>query len=469
MNPRRQNILTLIRIFSDSFCVGLGWVLAYLIRFYAMEAPKGVPEASLYLKLLPFILGIWFFTFFALGFYRRGTKFRSAFLEGIDIIRLCVLAMLAFIAFTYFYAEYRYSRVVLTIFAAVHPALIIAGRSMIRKGLRWYRKKAAPRKTLLIGAGEFLNKAIAMSQLGDIARSEILGVILVQDSDGAGRRICEEKKLPIFQIQSDWAGFFGKNPAQTVIIALPYQSFSFIESELEKIANQVPDVKLLPDFQKFSTFASSIELISGVPVIGIHDSPLAGPGSLAKRLFDIVGSFAAIVLFSPLMLLIGILIPLTSRGPIFYRQERMGLDGKTFRMLKFRSMPINAELKTGAVFATADDTRATALGSILRRTSLDELPQFFNVLRGHMSLVGPRPERPVFVEKFRRDVPGYMLRHMVKAGVTGWAQVNGWRGDTSIQRRIECDLFYIQNWSLWFDIKIILLTILRGFINKNAY
>jgi exopolysaccharide biosynthesis polyprenyl glycosylphosphotransferase len=196
---------------------------------------------------------------------------------------------------------------------------------------------------------------------------------------------------------------------------------------------------------------------------------LIGWYAAAKRVTDLLVAAVALVLLSPLLLAIGLLVKLTSRGPVLYAQERMGLDGRTFRMLKFRSMRVDAEEKTGAVWAKQGDDRTTLLGSILRKTSLDELPQLWNVLCGEMSLVGPRPERPVFVHQFRKQIPHYMLRHKVKAGITGWAQVNGWRGNTSLRRRIECDLYYIQNWSYALDLKILTLTLWKGFVNKNAY
>jgi len=188
-----------------------------------------------------------------------------------------------------------------------------------------------------------------------------------------------------------------------------------------------------------------------------------------KRIIDILFSALLLIIASPLLLLIAILVKLSSRGPVFYRQERMGLNGLNFKMLKFRSMPVNAEAESGAVWAKAGENRATGVGAFLRKTSLDELPQFINVLKGDMSVVGPRPERPVFIEEFRGKVPKYMLRHKMKAGITGWAQVNGWRGDTSIEKRIEFDLYYIQNWSLRLDLKIMLMTLWRGFVNENAY
>jgi exopolysaccharide biosynthesis polyprenyl glycosylphosphotransferase len=191
--------------------------------------------------------------------------------------------------------------------------------------------------------------------------------------------------------------------------------------------------------------------------------------SLAKRCVDVVVSCVGLMVLSPLLFLIAALVKLASPGPVLYRQERMGVDGQTFHMLKFRSMRVNAEGEVGAVWAKKSDSRRTRIGTLLRKTSLDELPQLWNVLVGHMSLVGPRPERPVFIQRFRREIPGYMLRHKVKSGITGWAQVNGWRGDTSIVERTQCDLYYIRNWSLNLDFKILTMTVWKGFMNENAY
>jgi exopolysaccharide biosynthesis polyprenyl glycosylphosphotransferase len=409
MNPRRQNILSLIRMLMDIFMVMLAWVIAWVIRFKTgIEAPLGVPAIWLYMKLLPFIAVIWLSVFAVSGFYRRSNRHRSAIIEAIDIIQSSAVATLAFISFTYFYEEYRYSRIVLGVFALLHPLFIVGGRSLVRKALRRYRKRATPRRTLIIGAGEFMESAIRMAELGDISSNDIAGVILVGDQDqlAMGLSIASKRGLTVFPDQSDWASFFVDHPMQTVLIALPYKNFGWIEEKLEQIADQVPDVKLLPDLMKFTKLAAGIELISGVPVISIHDSPLAGVQGVFKRGMDILGALVALLIFSPAMTVLAILVPLSSPGPIFYRQERMGLDGKTFKMLKFRSMPIDAESNSGAVFARAGDNRATWLGKFLRKTSLDELPQFFNVLSGDMSLVGPRPERPVFVNDFRRKIPG---------------------------------------------------------------
>jgi exopolysaccharide biosynthesis polyprenyl glycosylphosphotransferase len=212
-----------------------------------------------------------------------------------------------------------------------------------------------------------------------------------------------------------------------------------------------------------------VEDFDQIPVLALNETAIDPLGAFFKRLMDLVGSAAALLIFSPIYLATALAIKLTSRGPIFYGQERMSVDGSTFRMWKFRSMKVNAEEKTGAVWAVPNDDRRTSIGSFLRKTSLDEIPQFWNVFVGEMSLVGPRPERPEFVHQFRGNIPKYMLRHKVKAGITGWAQVNGWRGDTSLEKRIECDLYYIRHWSLALDCKILALTFLKGFIHKNAY
>ncbi len=204
-------------------------------------------------------------------------------------------------------------------------------------------------------------------------------------------------------------------------------------------------------------------------MVSLNESYLSSRSLIMKRMLDVSVALAAVLIFSPVMFLVAVIIKCTSSGPVLYRQLRMGLDGQVFSMLKFRTMPVNVEADTGEVWATEHDARPTKLGAFLRKSSLDELPQLFNVILGHMSLVGPRPERPVFVEDFRKKYPGYVLRHKMKAGITGWAQVNGWRGNTSLEKRVEYDLYYIDNWSLFFDIRILLLTLRYGFIHPNAY
>ena len=228
--------------------------------------------------------------------------------------------------------------------------------------------------------------------------------------------------------------------------------------------------KFIPDYNKIIPTKPYTEDIQGLPVINIRYVPLSNTfNALVKRAMDIVGAIVGIIVSSPVMLLMCILIKITSPGPLTYKQERVGLDNKTFWMYKFRSMELQPEAEEKKAWTKKNDPRVTGIGKFMRRTSIDELPQFFNILKGDMSLVGPRPERPFFVEKFREEIPRYMVKHQVRPGLTGWAQVNGYRGDTSIRKRIECDLYYIENWSIGFDIKIMFLTVFKGFINKNAY
>ncbi|MBI4828666.1 MAG: undecaprenyl-phosphate glucose phosphotransferase, partial [Nitrospinae bacterium] len=254
-----------------------------------------------------------------------------------------------------------------------------------------------------------------------------------------------------------------------IFIALPRHAHDRLEKTLLMLDDEVVDVKLAADIMEFMRLNPSVEDFDGIPIVSLTESPLYGWSAALKRMFDIIGSLALIVLTAPVMAAVALAIRLESRGPVIFRQQRVSLGGEPFTIYKFRSMRVDAEAHTGAVWATQNDPRRTRVGEFIRATSLDELPQFFNVLAGGMSLVGPRPERPVFVEDFKGGIPRYMLRHKVKAGITGWAQVNGWRGDTSLEKRIEFDLYYIENWSLLFDVKILWLTLWRGFINRNAY
>jgi Undecaprenyl-phosphate glucose phosphotransferase len=238
---------------------------------------------------------------------------------------------------------------------------------------------------------------------------------------------------------------------------------------LDSTSREMVDVKVVPDLLQVIALRARLEDLDGVPVINVNDVPLQGFNSVVKRVIDVIISTIALVLLSPVIGAIGALVRLTSPGPVFYRQERMGLDGKSFTIVKFRSMYDNAERDTGPVWTMRNDPRVTPFGRFLRRSNLDELPQLWNVLRGDMSIVGPRPERPHFVEQFKHRIPQYMLRHKVKAGLTGWAQVNGWRGNTPLEKRIEYDLYYIENWSVRLDLKIMWLTLVKGFFHKHAY
>jgi putative colanic acid biosysnthesis UDP-glucose lipid carrier transferase len=250
-------------------------------------------------------------------------------------------------------------------------------------------------------------------------------------------------------------------------IALPLRAEARIRELLERLRRYSVQVRFVPDIFNFTLLHHSMTEIAGLPVINLTESPLEGANLLLKKLEDFFLSLFILLITSPLMLLIAIGVKLSSPGPVFYRQERVTWNGERFHILKFRTM-LNGAEAGGPVWSNRNEARATRFGAFLRRTSLDELPQFLNALRGEMSVVGPRPERPEFVERFKQEIPGYMQKHLVKAGITGWAQVNDFRGDTSLHERIQCDLYYIENWSLWFDLRIIALTVLHIFRSRNA-
>jgi Undecaprenyl-phosphate glucose phosphotransferase len=274
--------------------------------------------------------------------------------------------------------------------------------------------------------------------------------------------------VPVIGLFGDLDRVLNEKPVDQVILALPLEEQSQLRDIMEVLALRTIDVKVVPDLFNYVTLRGGLEEFGGLPIISLQGAPLEGWNRIAKRTFDILVASLALLFLSPVMLALSALVKLTSKGPIFFAQERMGMDGHLFHMFKFRTMRTDAE-KDGARFATPNDDRRTPIGAFLRKTSLDEVPQFWNVFVGDMSLVGPRPERPVFIEEFKKQIPRYHLRHMVKSGITGWAQINGLRGDTSIKDRIDYDLYYIENWSLLFDLKILLRTALGGFLSRNAY
>jgi Undecaprenyl-phosphate glucose phosphotransferase len=268
---------------------------------------------------------------------------------------------------------------------------------------------------------------------------------------------------------TDLPEIIGKYQISHVFIALPMSRYDDARRVFGILSQTCVEVRLVADVPNLAGLSLTTTNLDGLPVIGLRENPHLGLNLVVKRAMDVLLALVGLVLLSPVFLLIALAIKLTSKGPILYCQERCSLNGETFKMLKFRSLRVDAEVQTGPVWAAKDDPRRTRLGSFLRKTSLDELPQLINVLRGDMSLVGPRPERPVFIQKFTRTIPSYMARHRVKAGITGWAQVNGWRGNSSLRKRIQYDLYYITHWTPWLDMRILWMTVFRGLVNKNAY
>ena len=456
-----ENILFI----ADLFVIGLSWLFAYYIRFYSglMPVEKGIPPFSIYFYLIIPILFIWGFVFKTFGLYRP--KRISPYLNEIfDIVKACTFSVLILISITFFFRQYEYSRLVFLVFWIMTIISLSLERVLFREVLRYMRRKGHNlRYSIIVGTGSLANDIFNRIELHPELGLKIKG-FLSQDKSAVGSVI---NGIPVIGTYKDIGKIIIDKDIDQVITALPIEQHALTVELLKDIGNEMVDIKVVPDLCEFMTLRGGIDELDGLPIISLQDTPLYGWNIVVKRTFDIIFSVAAIIITAPIIALISILIKIISHGPVFYKQERMGLDGKKFITYKFRTMMVNAEENTGPVWAKENDERKTTIGTFLRRTNLDELPQFFNVLKGEMSIVGPRPERPVFVEQFKKSIPQYMLRHKMKAGITGWAQVNGWRGNTSIEKRIEYDLYYIENWSLMFDIKIILMTIWRGF--KNAY
>jgi Undecaprenyl-phosphate glucose phosphotransferase len=337
---------------------------------------------------------------------------------------------------------------------------------VVREALeRRWRAGVGLKRVLVAGAGELgrlvADKVLEHQELG----FRIVGFV---DDRASGEGI-GYRGLPLLGTLAQTADVLQQEQIDQLYVALPLEAHGQMLDVIGAASRECVDVRVVPDLLQFIALRARLEDLDGVPIINISGVPLEGFNGALKRVIDIVASVAALVVLALPFAVIAIIIRWTSPGPVFYRQERMGLDGHPFLVFKFRSMYHDAERETGPVWTRKDDPRRTPLGTLLRRFSLDELPQLYNVLRGEMSLVGPRPERPFFVEQFKQRFPQYMLRHKVKSGMTGWAQVNGWRGDTSIEKRIEYDLYYIENWSVGLDLKIMWLTLAKGLFHKHAY
>lgn len=466
MLKRYQNLIGgLLGLFDASIIVA-AWLASYWLRFSYPIVPvtKGFPAFSAYAALTPFVALLWLAVFASLRVYQFSRSF-SALNETRALFKAHGLALLLFVAITYLFEAYKYSRLVTLYFGVLAAIGLVLARVLVRSCFRALRLRGFNQRRIVIaGEGALVERLVDRIEAFPELGLQVRGIVTHERSPTVG-----VAGKPVLGHFAQIADVTAHVKADEVLIALPWSQQDEVSQLLELLKDETVDVRLVPDVHAYVTLGCEVEDFDGVPVVRINDSPLIGWYAAAKRLTDLVVAAIALVLLAPLLLAIAALVKLTSPGPVLYRQERMGLDGRTFQMLKFRSMRVDAESSTGAVWAKETDNRRTLLGTILRKTSLDELPQLWNVLRGEMSLVGPRPERPVFVDQFRKEIPHYMLRHKVKSGITGWAQVNGWRGNTSLRRRIECDLYYIQNWSYALDLKILTLTLWKGFINKNAY
>ena len=447
---------------GDLLLIALCWVFAYGVRFYLMAAPGLPPFRDYALQLVP-ILVVWGVSFRAFDLYRP-SRLGSYLSEWFDVAKASTLGVLVLVAImTFAFRGYEYSRLAIATFWASSIVAVSLSRAVFREMLRFARRRGYnQRYAIVVGGGEPAAEVLRVLKRRPDVGIRVLG-LLSDKADGVG------SDVPRLGGLDEIRGVLDRQQVDIVFIALPHGDYPRLNAVLNDIGDDPVEIQYVPDVFNLASLRGGVEEFERIPFIHLG-SPLYGWNLVLKRASDLVFGSLALLAAAPVMLAITLLLKLTSAGPIIYRQERMGLDGRRFQMLKFRTMRVDAERETGPVWARADDPRRTRLGTFLRRWSLDELPQLWNVLRGEMSLVGPRPERPSFVEEFRRRIPDYVFRHKFKAGITGWAQINGWRGNTSIEKRIEYDLYYIKCWSLAFDLKILIQTLWYGFrINRNAY
>ena len=483
MVNRHNRLLVAFHVISDALLGVTAFIIAYALRFHTpmvtalIPITRGVPPLQQYIQDLPFVATLVPLGFQLQGLYRlrrgrsRVDDFFAVFVGSILAVVFGIVATLY--VQTYFASPetksrgaFEVSQAVWAIFLVLNVALAYASRELVREVLeRRWRAGIGLKRILIAGAGELgrlvADKILEHRELG----YQIVGFV---DDRAAGDHL-GYRGLPLLGTIREAAEISSREGIDHLYVALPPEQHVQMLELIETTSRECVDVKVVPDLLQVIALRARLEDLDGVPVININDVPLQGFNTIVKRGIDVVISSGALALLSIPIGSIALLVKTTSRGPVFYRQERMGLDGKTINIVKFRSMHHEAEKDTGPVWARENDPRVTVLGKFLRKSNLDELPQLWNVLRGDMSIVGPRPERPHFVAQFKHRIPQYMLRHKVKAGLTGWAQVNGWRGNTSIEKRIEYDLYYIENWSVRLDLKIMWLTLLRGFFHKHAY
>ena len=469
MIEKKHRALASIYLINDAVASNLAMLCAFFLRFQLQIIPltKGQQDFATYLMLLPIVTIVFPLAFAVQGLYRiRPTRSKTE--EWLSVAMGSVVATVVLSGVLLWVRpgspDALYSRATLGIFMVCAMLFTILGRASVRAVVEQRHR-----------AGKDLDRVLIAGS-GDLARAVVDRVNAHRDQLGfriAGYlRNGEDSKLdplPCLGTLDEAERVVREHGIDHVFVALPHASSEAMTALLDRLVRVCLSIHVVPDLLQFMVLRSRVEDIDGLPTINLSETPLEGWSRFAKRGFDLVIATVALIVFSPVMLAVAIAIWIEDRGPVFYRQVRMGLDGKPFEIVKFRSMRVGAENETGAKWAERDDPRRTRVGRLIRAWSIDELPQLFNVLLGDMSVVGPRPERPQFVEQFRAEFPQYMLRHKVRAGMTGWAQVHGWRGNTSIRMRIEHDLYYIENWSLMLDMKILFMTLVHGLRHENAY
>ena len=468
MIKENQKRLNRLHVLLDALVIFISYLIAYLIMYYNDDAILAL-SAQVYFSALIIIIPLFLilYEFFELYTPKRISGRRS---EIANISKANTIGVLIVTLALYLGGKnmnmHHFSRRLVIIFYILTNVLMVFERGFIRSFLMSIRTKGYNQKhVLLIGYSRAAEGYIDRVKQNPEWGYNIRGIL----DDHKERGYCYNGVKVIGTI-SNLHMILEMNVLDEIAITLSIKEYEHLEAIVNDCEKSGVHTKFIPDYNNFIPTIPYIEDLQGLPVINIRHVPLTElHNAYIKRIVDIFGALFGIIVFSPVMIVTAILVKLTDGGPIIYAQERVGLHNKPFKMNKFRSMAVQKPSEEKSKWTTPNDPRVTAVGRFIRKTSIDEMPQFFNILSGNMSLVGPRPERPFYVEKFREEIPHYMIKHQVRPGLTGWAQVNGFRGDTSIQKRIDHDLYYIENWTLGFDFKIMFLTIFKGFINKNAY
>jgi Undecaprenyl-phosphate glucose phosphotransferase len=460
----RSHLLAGCFFLSDLLVTAAAWLGAYFLRFDSGWLPVHKPRADFYLcwRALPLVLLLGAVAYRLAGQFEihRLRRFREetvAVLKGTALLTLLVLAALFLLHDPY------ESRGTLFLFPVLTASGVLAGRRVAWSLVRFLRSRGFNQTfSVIVGTGRVARKTARALRHASWMGIKNLGFIEERPDRWTG-------DLDVLGTFAELPAVIEKYNVSHVFIALPLSRTDDARRVFDILSQSLVEVRLVADVPELAGVSLTTTFLDGMPLLGLRENALFGLNIVLKRAMDVVLSAVGLVLLSPLFLVVAALIKLTSPGPVFYRQERCGLNGKPFFMLKFRSMRVDAEQQTGAVWAAKDDPRRTWFGAFLRKSSIDELPQLINVLRGDMSLVGPRPERPVFIQQFSKSIPSYMARHRVKAGITGWAQVHGWRGNTSLRKRIQYDLYYITHWTPWLDLRILWMTFFKRSTHKHAY
>ncbi len=463
-NDKRSAVGLIYFMFDLLVLVATYW-LTYWFKLVLLDDQNYIEIFELYLKSMAFVFPVFLLSYTFVTLYsnmRTQSKGALLFL----ITEGNVFGTLFLTLFLFFVKIENFSRLFLVYFAVLDTVLMFIERVIVGKIIdHSYAKGKHQSQVVIVGYSEtakaYIDRVSANPQWG----YHIVGIL--DDEKETGHTY---KDVPVIGTTDGLTSLLEKNETDEIVICLKLTEHSKLKTVVNTCEKSGVHTKFIPDYMNVLPTQPYTEDMQGLPVINIRYVPLMSWGNAAiKRAMDIFGSLFAIILFSPVMLVVAILVKTTSKGGVIFKQERVGKHNRPFKMYKFRSMVVQTDESEKDKWTTKNDARVTKVGAFIRKTSIDELPQFFNVLKGDMSLIGPRPERPFFVEKFKEEIPRYMVKHQVRPGITGWAQVNGWRGDTSISERIACDLYYIEHWSLKLDVKILFLTFFKGFVNKNAY